>query len=58
MALDNYFRDDDFWAELCITMSAPEWECIGNASALLVYTAVFIASVKIKSVSISNSATS
>jgi len=22
MALDNYFRDDDFWAALCVTMSA------------------------------------
>jgi hypothetical protein len=22
MALDNYFRDDDFWAELRITMRA------------------------------------
>jgi|GEM_PF-1250265 len=21
MALDNYFRDDDFWAALCVTMS-------------------------------------
>jgi len=22
MALDNYFRNDDFWAALCVTMSA------------------------------------